>query len=228
MSTESTERRLRHANPVRPATDADAADLYTRITSLPGDPRLVGPRRGRFLHRRRAVVLAFALGVAALLASTAFAVSQWISDDVVRTPVTRQEYLDAQKQLTLPPGTEWPPFRPGPSPDDTVTSRGAGGGQAVLIAQNAWECYWVEAIGKGDAAAGKRAHDELDALLANNIVEAPAGAPEGWHPTPLPTVPLAVFAHDGGLAWIRANYERAAAGDPRRLAQSCRANAASG
>ena len=98
----------------------------------------------------------------------------------------------------------------------------------MLIAQNAWECYWVEAIRKGDAAAGRRAHAVLNALLASNIVEAPAGAPEGWHPTPLPTVPLAVFAHDGGLSWIRANYERAAAGDPRRLAQSCRANAPSG
>jgi hypothetical protein len=44
-------------------------------------------------------------------------------------------------------------------------------------------------------------------------------------PTPPPTVPFAVFAHDGGLNWVRANYKRAAAGDPRNLIQNCRANA---
>jgi hypothetical protein len=36
---------------------------------------------------------------------------------------------------------------------------------------------------------------------------------------------LAVFAHDGGLDSIRANYAAAAAGHPRGLAQSCYANA---
>jgi hypothetical protein len=30
----------------------------------------------------------------------------------------------------------------------------------VLIAQNAWECYWVQAIRDGDTTAAKRAHDE--------------------------------------------------------------------
>jgi hypothetical protein len=41
-------------------------------------------------------VLALAtLLLAALLASTAVAVSQWIGGDVVESPVTRQEYLDA-------------------------------------------------------------------------------------------------------------------------------------
>jgi hypothetical protein len=53
---------------------------------------------------------------------------------------------------------------------------------------------------------------------------APAGASENWIPTPLPTVPVVVYAHDGGLEWVRASYRQAAAGDIRNLAQSCRAN----
>ena len=65
----------------------------------------------------------------------------------------------------------------------------------------------------------------LDALLANNILEAPAGAPEDYTPSNPPSVPYAIFAHDGGLDWIRATYAAAAAGHPRNLIQSCRANA---
>ena len=229
MSNRPIMSRLRRANPVPRPRDGDAADLFARITALPADPRLEGPRR-RPLRRRRAVVLAFAtLLLAALLASTAVAVSQWIGGDVVEPPVTRQEYLDAQKQLTLPPGVEWPdPAEIGLAPEppyDSVTSRGAGGGMAVLNAMNAWECYWVRAIRRDDEAAGRRAHDELSALLAHNVLEAPAGAHEGWTPTPLPTVPFVVFAHDGGLEWVRGSYGQAAAGDPRNLISSCRANA---
>ena len=229
MSNRPIMSRLRRANPVPRPRDGDAADLFARITALPADPRLEGPRQRHPLRRRRAVVLAFAtLLLAALLASTAVAVSQWIGGDVVESPVTRQEYLEAQKQLKLPPGVEWPdPLEIGLSsePDNSVTSRGAGGGMAVLIAMNAWECYWVQAIRTDDNEAGRRAHDELSALLANNVLEAPAGAHENWTPTPLPTFPFAVFAHDGGLDFVRATYEQAAAGDPRNLISSCRANA---
>ena len=224
MSNRSIMPRLRRANPVPQPRDADADDLFARITALPADPRLEGAAR-RPSRRRRAPVLVFAaLALAALLASTAFAVSRWIADDVVEPPVTKQEYLDAQAQLTLPPGAEWPTFDLAPLAN-SVTSRGAGGGRAVMIAMNAWECHWVEAIRTGDQAAERRAQDELNALLANNVFEAPLGAPEGWTPTPLPAVPFAVFAHDGGLDWVRATYEQAAAGDPRNLIQSCRANA---
>jgi hypothetical protein len=220
MSTESIMVRLRRANPVPHAPQGVDADLFARITALPADSELEDVRRP---HRRRVAVLAFAVGLAALLASAAFAVSQWIADDVVRPPVTKQEYLDAQKQLTLPPGVAWPAF---PMPDsNSVTPRGAGGGHAVVIAQNAWECYWVQAIRKGDAAAEQRAQSELDVLLAHNIFVAPLGASEGWTPTPPPTIPFAVYAHDGGLNWVRGNYKRAASGDPRNLIQSCRANA---
>jgi hypothetical protein len=108
---------------------------------------------------------------------------------------------------------------------NSVTGRGAGGGHAVLISENAWECYWVKAISRGDAAAQERAHRELDALVANNILVAPAGAPEDYTPPNPPKVPYAVFADDGGFEWIRQNYALAAAGHPQRLTQSCRANA---
>lgn len=118
MSTESIDLRLRRANPVAEAAAGAEAGLFEHITSLPADPRLAGGLAARPLqHRRRAVVLAFALGVAALLASTAFAISHWIGGDVVRPPVTRHEYLSAQKQLTLPPGVKWPAF---PCPSRTA------------------------------------------------------------------------------------------------------------
>jgi hypothetical protein len=224
MSTNTMTDRLRRANPAPGAPAGEGGELFARITALPGDPRLTEDQSRRpASRRRRAIALVVVLGIAALLASTAFAISQWIGGDVVRPPVTRQEYLDAQRQLTLPPGVTWPTFNmPGPN---TVTSRGGGGGQAVLTAQNAWECYWVRAIRKGDSAAGKQAQNELNRLLEKNVVVAPIGAPEDWTPSPPPEVPFAVFAHDGGLNWVRSAYAQAAAGDPRNLIASCRANA---
>jgi hypothetical protein len=224
MSTDSIMDRLRRANPSREIPFPEDAALLEGITALPGDSRL-DHRRGRRLHRRKAVTLAIAFGIAALLASTAFAVSRWIDSDLVRPPVTRQEYLDAQKQLQLPPGIHWPAAPQFES--NSVTSRGAGGGMAVLIAQNAWECYWVRAIRTGDTAAAQLAHTELNNLLADHILEAPVGASENWAPTQTPTVPVATFAHDGGLDHIRAIYRQAAAGNAHNLAQSCKANAPS-
>ena len=96
---------------------------------------------------------------------------------------------------------------------------------AVLNAQNEWECYGVSAIRSGNTAAQARAHAALSALLAHNILEAPAGASENYTPANPPDVPYAVFAHDGGLDAIKANYAAAAAGHPRGLEQSCYANA---
>jgi hypothetical protein len=158
----------------------------------------------------------------ALLASTAYALSNWVFSSAVGPKVTKQEYRQAQHELTLPPGVTWPKLHVDPN---SVTGRGAGGGSAVLISQNAWECYWVDAIGRGDTEGQQRARRELAALLANNILVAPAGAPENWTPPNPPTVPFATFANDGGLEWIRENYALAAAGHPQRLTQSCRANA---
>jgi len=220
MSSDPTMLRLRGANPVAAAPHRDDPELFARITGAAVDERLARPRR----RHSRALVLALAICLTAVLASTAYAVSHWINGDVVRPPVTKREYLAAQRQLTLPPGYSWPAFRFGPDSADSVTSRGAGGGLAVLTAQNAWECYWVNAVRAHDAEAGRRAQRALDGLLAHNILEAPAGAPEGWVPTPLPPHPFVAYAHDGGLDWIRASYRQAAAGNIRNIARSCRAN----
>jgi hypothetical protein len=220
--SESLLTRLQAANPEPLVVQTDSLDLFNEITAQPGDPRLsASPRRP--LLRRRGLVLAVAFAVAALLASTAFAISRLIGNDVVGPDVTKVEYLQAQSQLELPPGATWP--RIGFGPANSVTGRGAGGGMAVLNAQNRWECYWVRAIRTGGRAAQARAHAALDNLLAHNIIEAPAGADENWMPKNRPNVPLAVFAHDGGLDSIRANYAAAAAGHPLGLAQSCYANA---
>jgi hypothetical protein len=222
MSNNSTMVRLRRANPVPETPAGDDTDLFDRILALPHETRAWGRRERQAPRRRGPVILVLAVGIAALLASTAFAVSQLLGGDVVRPPVTRQEYLDAQKQLALPPGTTWPTFNMPPA--NSVTTRGGGGGQAVLTAMTSWECYWAAAIRRGDDAAGQEAHSQLDRLLANNVFEAPEGAWEDWVPTPFPSVPFAVFAHDGGLDSIRGTYAAAAAGDPTGIAQSCRAN----
>lgn len=212
--------RLRRANPVPETPAGDSSDLFHRIAALPQDTP-TGERRRRRIVRRRALVLVLAAGIAALLAATALGV---FDDGLVEPPVTIEEYFAGQKQLELPPGVAWPP--PDVAPDDnSVTRRGAGGSRAVLIAMNAWECYWADAIRRGDTAAGRRAHDELDRLLATNVFLAPAGAPEEWVPSPYPSVPFIVTSDEEGLAFTRREYARAAAGDPTGVAQSCRANA---
>jgi hypothetical protein len=219
MKNELLDQRLRRANPVpAPGTSGDR-DLFVRITSGPGDPRLA--ERARRRRPRRGLVVAIALGLTAVAASTAFAVSHWTTAQVVEQPVTKQEYIGAQRSLTLPPGATWPEYKMLPN---TVTGKGAGGGYAVLQAQHAWECYWVGTIRKGDTAGQHRAHAELEGLVANNMLEAPPGAPEDWAPSPAPSVPYVVWAHDGGFAWVKENYALAAAGKPARLIQSCKAN----
>jgi hypothetical protein len=221
MKSDALLTRLQAANPEPLLLQTDSLDLFNEITAQPADPRLATPERKPFLRRRGlVVVIAFALAV---LASTAFTVSRLVRDDVVGPDVTKAEYLAAQSQLELPPGATWPHIGFGPA--NSVTGRGAGGGMAVLNAQNAWECYWVRAIRTGDTGAQLRAHAALNALVAHNMLEAPAGASENYRPTNPPEVPFVVFAHDGGLAWIRQSYAEAAAGHPRNLISSCRANA---
>ncbi len=222
MTTEMTISRLRMANPAPLVPAADSPELFARITALPRDSRLARPARQPFVRRRR-VALALVLGLLALLASTAFAISRWALGDAVKPRVTRHEYLRARHQLTLPPGVSWPDYHM--PPPNTLTGRGAGGGQAVVISENAWECYWVRAIDRGNVSAQRRAHAELSALLAHNVIVAPSGASENWTPPAPPKTPYAVFADDGGLEWLRATYAAAAAGHPANLRQSCRANA---
>ena len=111
MTSESTYERLRTANPAPFIEQTDSLDLFRQITALAGDPRLDKPPRPPFI-RRRGVALAVAFAVAALLASTAFAISRLVGGDVVGPSVTREEYLLAQRRLTLPPGATWPPEAP--------------------------------------------------------------------------------------------------------------------
>jgi len=105
-----------------------------------------------------------------------------------------------------------------------VTSPGGGGAFAVSIDQDAWECYWVDSIHSGDAAGQQRAHAALDDLMKNNIVVAPAGAPEDYSPPGATEKPIVAFADDGGYQHKQRMYAEAAAGHPQQLEQSCRAN----
>ena len=220
MKTSLALERVRRANPVPIADAVDDRALYARITSEPGDARLARGNSSR-RHRRSGLVVAIALAVAAVAASTAVAVSHWNSAPAVEPPVTKQEYLQAQHSLTMPPGRTWPTFRIQPN---TVTGKGGGASLAVMVFEHAWECYWVDTIRTHDAAGQRRAHAELEQLVAKNILVAPRDAPEDWAPSPAPSVPYAIWADDGGLQYVKAGYAAAAAGKPARLIQSCRAN----
>lgn len=214
--------RLRAANPVPQPPHVDDAELFRRIVAEPSGREAQGakPRRRAALRRPR-VVLAMAFGTAVLAASTAVAVSTLTSSNVVKPPVTAREYRLAQRRLTLPPGQTWPALGIDP---DSVTGRGAGGGRAVLISQNRWECYWVHAIRAGDTAGQEQAKTVLGGLLAHNVLVAPPGAPEDYVPPNPPRVPFVVMADDGGKQFMERTIQQAVAGHPEQLEQSCRAN----
>jgi len=216
MTTDSTLLRLRAANPVpHPLAGSSDERLFERITA-------VAPQTSRRrTYRRPLLVLAVTVVLVAILASAAFALSAWLGGDVVKPDVTLAEYRAAQRELQLPPGSVWPGLRVDPN---SVTTRGGGGGYAVVQAEIAWDCYWVEAIRRGDLAGQARARASVAGLLRNNVLVAPAGASENWAPVQPPNHPYAVFAHDGGYEWLRETYALAAAGHPARLAQRCAAN----
>jgi len=216
MKNDSALAYLRRLNPVPQAASVDGAELFEQITSLPQDER-AGARRSP--NRRRIALVAVALAATAILATTAFAVANWFGD-VVKPAVTKQEYKTAQSELTLPPGVTWPELNVDPN---SVTSRGGGGSSAVMVAMGSWECYWADAIKSGDEQAQQRAHAELNSLFANHVVIAPAGASENWFPTDHP-FPVVAFADDGGYQYKQQMYADAAAGRPKSLLQSCRAN----
>jgi hypothetical protein len=215
MTNDTTLTRLRAANPVAHAPVLVNEPLFDRIVALPAETG-----RGRTRRHGRMLVLVAATFVAAVVASTAYALTHWVFPDVVHAPVSRAEYRRAQTILDLPPGYTWPAigFRA-----DTVMVRGGGGSMAVSIDQSAWECYWAGAIERGDTAAATRAEGVLDDLMRNRISIAPRGAPENWAPENA-TFPHLVYADDGGYQFKQRIYAEAAAGKPAGLEQSCRAN----
>ena len=217
--------RLRAARPTTAEVALDRDTLFLDIVEQPGGrPRPAAARRGA-PGRRTAVVLALAL-VAVLTLGAALATGGllgWHTDhSIVNRPGRWQLlYRDATRSLTLPPGTRWPTRTLAPH---TVTSSNQPGGEAVGIAQVSWECYWVRAIRRHDAAGARRAHAALNDIVRHHILVAPNGSPENVAPPPGVERPFAIFADDGGLAYVKRMYAQAAAGHPGLLDQSCRAN----
>jgi hypothetical protein len=213
--TDQTLNRLRAANPFPATASGDAGELFDRIVLAPPDRRLDRtPRRSR----RLVLVVAAAVVVFGLLATAGL--SGWFTH-IIAGPTVKAEYAAAKKQLTMPPGYQWPPLN---WPSNTVTSRGAGGAFAVSLDQDAWECYWVDAIHSRDVAAQRRSEAALDDLMRNHIVIAPAGSPEDYTPPQSFRTPTLAFADDGGYQHKQRMYRAAAAGHPQLLEQSCRAN----
>lgn len=221
MNTNAIER-LTAARPEVPAP-VDAEALYARITAMPRPQTTV--RRGSS-HRKLKVALALA-ALLALGGGTAAAVTGlwggWHTDtSIVDNRATWEAlYRSATHRLTLPPGERWPDRTLAPH---TVTARTQPGAEAVAIAQVSWECYWAGAIRRGDPAGGDRAHAALNDLLTHHVLVAPPGSPENVAPPAGTRPPFAIFADDGGIQYVKHIYAQAAAGHPRLLEQSCRAN----
>ena len=214
--TDHTLNRLRAANPFPAGTAVDSDALFDRIVAESPDRPTARTRRPH--SRRLALVVLAVVAVGGILAVGK--ASGWFNH-IIAGPTVKAEYAAAQKQLTMPPGYDWPPLH---WPPNSVTSQGAGGSFAVNIDQDAWECYWVGAIHSGNAAGQRRAHAALDDLMKNHIVIAPAGSPEDYTAPQSSRTPTAVFADDGGYQYKQRMYADAAAGRPQQLEQSCRAN----
>jgi hypothetical protein len=220
MST-SMDRLVRARPPAAAMADRDG--LFARIVAQPQEP---APARAPRSAQRRVAIACVAVALLGLTAGTALAVTRllgWHTDTtIVDQPRQWQKlYHAATLKLTLPPGEHWPART---LPRNTVTARTQPGALAVGISQVAWECYWADAIRTGDAAAGRQAHAALDDLVAHHIVVAPPGSPENVAPPAGTEQPFAIYASDGGIQFVRRSYAQAAAGHPKLLDQSCRAN----
>ena len=214
--------RLAAARPAVPER-LDEETLFARITAQPR-PQAAAPARRSHRKLKIAVVLIalLALGGASAAAVTGL-LGGWHEDTSIvdRPQQWRALYRQATRKLALPPGERWPART---LAANTVTSRMQPGGEAVAIAQVSWECYWGAAVRSGDAAAQARAHAALNDLLSHHVLVAPDGSPENVAPPAGAKPPFAIYANDGGLQYVRHVYARAAAGHPRLLFQSCRAN----
>jgi hypothetical protein len=164
---------------------------------------------------------ASAVAVVVLVVSTEFAATGRTAGEIVTASAAQAEYAQAQRLLRLPPGYTWPPMTFPYA--NSVTSLGAGGEDAVLVSQTAWDCYRSNAIRDRDREASSEAHAVIDDLLAHHFVLEPTGAPEGWRPSIAPPFPWAGTFRQG-YDWMVANEEEATRGDISGLASSCRAN----
>jgi hypothetical protein len=214
--------RLRTARPAPVALLGDSQEMFAAIVAAPREA--VPAHRAR--SRRTLVVVCAALALAVVTAGSAFAFTNlfgWHTDhSLVTSPrVWHQLYVEAQHDLTMPPGMRWPDRS---LPPKTVTSRNEPGGMAVAVSQVSWECYWAHAIRTGDVAAQARAHAALSDLVAHHIVVAPPGSPENVAPPSWVKPPFEILASDGGYAYVKHMYAEAAAGNGALIAQSCRAN----
>src|SRR5438093_6087932 len=132
------------------------------------------PRDQAAAHDRFAAVFAHLAAVAAYARRRGALDAEAVAAEVMTIAWRRQS-------LQLPPGATWPEFKIEPN---TVTGRGGGASRAVMVSQHAWECYWVDAIRSENLTGQRRAHAELERLLAHNVIVAPNGAPEDWAPSP--------------------------------------------
>jgi hypothetical protein len=214
--------RLRNARPAAASLGGRPQELFDAIVA---DPRETAPAR-RVRHRRVLLIACALVAAAVVTAGSAFAFTNlfgWHTDHslVKSNRVWQQLYVEAQHDLTLPPGIRWPVRT---LPPKTVTSRNQPGGTAVGVSQVAWECYWARAIRNRDTAAQARAHAALSNLVAHHVVVAPPGSPENVAPPSWVKPPFEILASDGGFAYMKHMYAEAAAGNGTLIAQSCRAN----
>ncbi len=218
----ATMQRLAAARPDVPSR-IDERALFDRITSEPRTTIVVSRR----WPRPRALLIAAVAAIVVLSTGTAVARSLGLLGwhDATRLITSPREwearYRQATRELTLPPGVEWPKRT---LPPNSVTAPSQPGGEAVSISQTAWECYWSDAIRRGDASAGARAYVALRDILDRHTVVAPTGSSESVQPPAGTRSPFQIFASDGGLQYDRDMYAAAAAGRPGQLDQSCRAN----
>jgi hypothetical protein len=217
--------RLQGAAPAVPEPMLDRSAVFTGIVARPGDARLTDAGRGRPVGRRLAIVLVI-LGLltltAAGLAGGAKILGWHDEQSLITKPQQWQAlYRTATRQLTLPPGQTWPTRTLAPH---TVTGMSQPGGEAVAISRVRWECYWGGAIRSGDTAAQARAQAALADINANHTLVAPDGSSENVAPPTNLNGPFEIFADDGGIQYVKKMYAAAAAGRPKLLFQSCRAN----
>ncbi len=219
--------RLRNAAPAARSQTIDRDALFAAIVARPQDAAAGAGRPPRRASRRRLAIALVIAALAGLTTATAFATGILSWHDVkpaelVTSPKQWQAlYTAATRKLTLPPGQTWPHRT---LPPNTITGMSEPGGVAVATSRVRWECYWGAAIRSNDVSAQRQAQAVLADLNRNHTLVAPAGSSENVAPPSNLHGPFEIFANDGGFQYVTKIYADAAAGQPAKLFQSCRAN----